>query len=230
MPIKKPTKYRSSQKMRNYIANVEAKHFAEQNRRFGGDAIAAKELELNQALGDSLSYVDNDTYDAMLSYWYNTKRDSGKAMIDAWRRYYANPTDGGFYAFKNSFNAGYDDEQNPGLRDRRNFERSLIKPIHDLSAPESQLPYRDSNYDMNRAVQLGYGAGEDGHYPSRDYITGDILKYPSHPTFGKALYADLGEGYLPVKRKKGKLKANTQPTPMRQWMDNTFKQPVIPFK
>ena len=29
---------------------------------------------------------------------------------------------------------------------------------------------------------------------------------------------------------KGKLKANTQPTPMRQWMDDTFKQPVIPYK
>lgn len=68
---------------------------------------------------------------------------------------------------------------------------------------------RDTNYDMMRAIQLGYGAGEDGHYPSRDYVTGDILKYPSHPTFGKALYADMGEGYLPVKRRKGKLKANT---------------------
>jgi hypothetical protein len=45
-----------------------------------------------------------------------------------------------------------------------------------------------------------------------------------------ALYKDLGEGYLPVKRKKGKLKANTQPTPMRQWMDGAFRQPVIPFK
>lgn len=89
---------------------------------------------------------------------------------------------------------------------------------------------RDTNYDMMRAMQLGYVADEKGHYSSRDEVTGDILKYPSHPTFGMALYGELGEGYLPVKRKKGKLKANTQPTPMRQWMDNTFKQPVIPFK
>ena len=88
----------------------------------------------------------------------------------------------------------------------------------------------DDNYDTFTAVLRGYNADETGHWPSRDYVTGDILKQPSHPTFGKALYADMGEGYLPVKRKKGKLKANTQPTPMRQWMDNTFKQPVIPFK
>ena len=118
----------------------------------------------------------------------------------------------------------------------RGSKEGISKPVFDNidfdtgKVPEARLLYRDPNYDMNRAVQLGYGAGEDGHYPSRDYVTGDILKYPSHPTFGKALYADMGEGYLPVKRKKGKLKANTQPTPMRQWMDNTFKQPVIPFK
>lgn len=85
----------------------------------------------------------------------------------------------------------------------------------------------DTNYDQARAQQLGYVRGANGHYNSRDYRTGDILKYPSHPTFGMALYKELKSGYLPVKRRKGKLKANTQPTPMRQWMDRTFNKPML---
>lgn len=129
-----------------------------------------------------------------------------------------------------------------GLQEyKRGVAEGISKPVFNYVFDDGKEPIGDShpvyyptlldtNYDQARAQQLGYARGDNGHYNSRDYLTGDILKYPSHPTFGMALYKDMGEGYLPVKRKKGKLKANTQPTPIRQWMDDTFRQPVIPFK
>ena len=68
----------------------------------------------------------------------------------------------------------------------------------------------DTNYDQYRAQQLGYGPADNGHYPSRDRITGDILKYPQHPTFLKALLDDARLLYLPTKdRKKGRSRTDT---------------------
>ena len=50
-------------------------------------------------------------------------------------------------------------------------------------------------YDYNRAVELGYGPDETGHWPSRDYQTGRILKSGTHPTIIKSAAADAVSGY-----------------------------------
>lgn len=228
--IKKPKrKLSTSQRMRKQIADWEGDHFAQQNDLYNGDAIGAHEAILNNLLNGDFSHIDQNTYDAMSSYVYNTRLDTARQMAEAWNRYRYNPTDDNYNSFVQSFNAGYNNDKHSGLRVRRDFERSLLTPI-----PEDQKNYPvyyptllDTNYDQARAQQLGYARGDNGHYASRDQRTGDILKYPSHPTFGMALYKELGSGYLPVKRKKGKFKANTQPTPMRQWMDRTFNKPIL---
>lgn len=68
----------------------------------------------------------------------------------------------------------------------------------------------DKDYDTDVAQQLGYGRGENGHLPSRNYLTGDILKHPTHPTFLKALLEDARLGYYPTKdHKKGRSRTAT---------------------
>ena len=58
---------------------------------------------------------------------------------------------------------------------------------------------------MTRALELGYGADSTGHFPSRDYITGRILKTPFHPTFKQTIEQDRSEGYRPFLGKDGKV-------------------------
>ena len=55
----------------------------------------------------------------------------------------------------------------------------------------------NSLYDIKRAKELGYTKGANGHMPSRDYITGRILKDLQHPTIDKALEYDRKAGYIP---------------------------------
>lgn len=63
----------------------------------------------------------------------------------------------------------------------------------------------DSNYDQITAMQLGYNRTSNGHLPSRNYKTGDILKSPLHPTFIKALLEDGIINYYPtVDHKRGR--------------------------
>jgi hypothetical protein len=53
-------------------------------------------------------------------------------------------------------------------------------------------------YDLDRAIELGYVPDSTGHLPSRDFLTGRILKSPAHPTFGKAIKGDRALGYTPL--------------------------------
>ena len=41
---------------------------------------------------------------------------------------------------------------------------------------------KDEDYNMKRALELGYKPDEDGHYPSVDHETGMLLKSTKHPT------------------------------------------------
>lgn len=61
------------------------------------------------------------------------------------------------------------------------------------------------DYDMTRALELGYGADSTGHFPSRDYLTGRILKTPFHPTFKQTIEQDRGQGYRPFLGKDGRV-------------------------
>jgi hypothetical protein len=67
-----------------------------------------------------------------------------------------------------------------------------------VQAPPITYPERvGTNYDYDRAVELGYGRDKTGHMPSRDYKTGRILKNPSHPTMPITLVNDAQVGYYP---------------------------------
>lgn len=60
-------------------------------------------------------------------------------------------------------------------------------------------------YKIDRALQLGYTPDSTGHMSSRDYLTGEILKYPAHPTFNKSINADKELGYYPMMDPMGKI-------------------------
>ena len=59
------------------------------------------------------------------------------------------------------------------------------------------------DYDLYGAFEAGLEPKWDDkdksyHLGSRDQRTGRILKRPTHPTFSKAIYSDMSEGYFPV--------------------------------
>ena len=57
---------------------------------------------------------------------------------------------------------------------------------------------QNSDYDIDRALELGYTNDATGHMPSRDYETGRILKAKGHPTFDLAIEEDRKMGYYPT--------------------------------
>lgn len=98
----------------------------------------------------------------------------------------------------------------------KELKRKLRKPRYDDGKDSENInpviypTLIDRDYDLARAQQLGYVQGENGHLPSRDYVTGDILKSPSHPTFLPALLDDAAMGYYPTKdHKPGRSRTDT---------------------
>ena len=73
---------------------------------------------------------------------------------------------------------------------------------------------RPDNYDYETAESLGYQPDETGHWPSRNYKTGEYLKSPSHPTMMKTIISDLGMGYNTFYDK------NTGKIGSRTWMQS----------
>lgn len=74
---------------------------------------------------------------------------------------------------------------------------------------------QNSSYDIERALELGYELDEEGHMPSRDHLTGRILKSTEHPTFKKGIDADADLGYRGLIGTDGKvytLNPNDMPT------------------
>ena len=49
----------------------------------------------------------------------------------------------------------------------------------------------NSDYNYKRAKELGYKPDEDGHWPSVDYKTGDLLKSKKHPTVKKEFISQM---------------------------------------
>ena len=68
----------------------------------------------------------------------------------------------------------------------------------------------NEDYNMKRALELGYTADKNGHWPSVDYETGEWLKSKKHHTRGMELMAyelnpELRNKYNLIENEKGKL-------------------------
>jgi len=68
-------------------------------------------------------------------------------------------------------------------------------------------PITSDDYDIERAIQLGYGADKTGHWGSRDYITGDVLKLQGHPTLPLSYMGDMLGGYEWTKNEEGRYRS-----------------------
>lgn len=78
----------------------------------------------------------------------------------------------------------------------------------DYEQPSDELINDD--YDMERALELGYTPDETGHWPSVDYETGQWLKSKKHHTRGMELMAyelnpELHNAYNLIENEKGKM-------------------------
>jgi len=63
---------------------------------------------------------------------------------------------------------------------------------------------RKYGYNYEEADRAGIKADSNGHYPSRNPDTGEILKGKKHPTINKTKKAERKLGYK-IRRRKGKL-------------------------
>lgn len=96
------------------------------------------------------------------------------------------------------------------LSDNKQFGGIMFKfpSMVDYEQPSNELINDD--YDMERALELGYTPDETGHWPSVDYETGEWLKSKKHHTRGMELMAyelnpELHNAYNLIENEKGKM-------------------------
>lgn len=83
--------------------------------------------------------------------------------------------------------ANRDIEKGEELTTNYRMQPELEQPeewLEEYQEGGSQTPetLENENYNMERALELGYTADEEGHWPSVDYETGEYLKSKKHPT------------------------------------------------
>lgn len=100
---------------------------------------------------------------------------------------------------------------------------STIRPPKYIARPD--------NYDYETAEALGYQPDETGHWPSRNYVTGEYLKSPSHSTMMKTIVTDIGQGYNTFYNKNtGRIGSQTWMKPLpRPTFDLESGEIKIPF-
>lgn len=102
-PVYNTNNYRVSNRMRRQIATWEGSDFAGQNRKFKGDAIGAKEIELRRIMGRTYNYLNDNQRDSLNSIYYNSRVDTFKNAFDKWFRNLNSAVDrGDERAFNNS--------------------------------------------------------------------------------------------------------------------------------
>lgn len=106
------------------------------------------------------------------------------------------------------------------------YSNGLIKDLPENQSEgvpvKSSIPYpmlTSRDYDDARAYELGYfdEAGATGHLWSNDPETGRILKSPTHPTVGHAIWGDMNMGN-DVLNKNGQY--YSKPNFIKQKIDN----------
>lgn len=131
-PVYNTNNYRVSNRMRRQIATWEGSDFAGQNRKFKGDAIGAKEIELRRIMGRTYNYLNDNQRDSLNSIYYNSRVDTFKNAFDKWFRNLNSAVDrGDERAFNNSLagirqsmTIGANRKGMSGLAKRRAWERN----------------------------------------------------------------------------------------------------------
>lgn len=117
-----------SNSIRKTIAQYEGSHFAAQNKKFGGDAIAAKNKEMYDKLGaDIYNALNQNNRDALLSYYYNISSNGFEPTKTALLNWYNNGrTYDGLQKVRDTINIGMNRPGMKGLRKRRLYEQDLF--------------------------------------------------------------------------------------------------------
>jgi len=70
--------------------------------------------------------------------------------------------------------------------------------------PDEEFDPEGEGYDYATAQKAGITPDSTGHWPSREDVTGQMLKGRKHKTYHKAVKADTKRGYTILKGKDGK--------------------------
>jgi len=146
--------YKPSDAIRKFIRIKEGSHFAGQNKKFGGDAIGVKALELNKVLqshGISPQMINQGMYDALLSYYYNVKPSTFNDKVGRYLKLYsANQDEMHYNWITDSIRDRYkyvDKIYRNGIWNRAAMEASFVpsykdwKGIQVVKTPEQDLQY-----------------------------------------------------------------------------------------
>ena len=117
-----------SRSIRKYIASAEGSHFAEQNRRWGGDAVGTFYKRLGNIIGnDAWDALTQNQRDALTSYYYNIKPSSFNPTLNAIRQWAANGMKyDDLSTIRDTINVGMNNKKLSGLRKRRLYEQDLF--------------------------------------------------------------------------------------------------------
>ena len=126
-----------------------------------------------------------------------------EVVVTAERRPYKSYFDGSIKNTLNTigsmFGLGYD-----GGKDDSIIQNTAAYNQWRSTLPKN-LQTETPDYDLYGAFEAGLEPKWDDkdksyHLGSRDPRTGRILKRPTHPTFGKAIWSDMSLGYYPIYR------------------------------
>lgn len=118
----------ASGRVRKMIAGYEGSHFAGQNKKFGGDAVGAKNKELYSLLKkDIWNALTQNNRDALLSYYYNVSPGAFKPTVTALQNWYNNGrTYEDLQKVRDTINVGMNNPKLRGLRQRRLAEQNYF--------------------------------------------------------------------------------------------------------
>lgn len=209
--------------IRNFIENYEGTDFADQNKKYGGDAVKAKYKELI-SFYPGIQDLPTGERNALLSAYYNfTPSNFNKYYGDFINNHIDNRTKDSFnnlysalrqryrYSpkiYKNGIRRRALDEYQMAQREYGRYLNQETNPFEqDIHYQQwrNNLPKNLQNesqmYDLRGAYQSGANPTleDDSYYhlPSRDSKTGQYLKSAAHPTIWDAMSADMSQGYLP---------------------------------
>lgn len=127
MPKYKGGKDQPSQYLRQIIAKYEGSDFANQNKRFGGDAVGTYYNKTRAAIGDEIwNKLNQNQREALTSYYYNIKPSSFTPTIKALQNWNKTGSTNDLGLVRDSINVGMNNAKLKGLAKRRKFEQDLF--------------------------------------------------------------------------------------------------------
>lgn len=136
----------------DYIKQKEGSDYQKQvsNKAFNGDPVKYYYNDAMRSLGSAAQYFTPQQRDALASYRYNVKTSTWNKTAQAAIKYAQTHQQSHFNALLDSMNAGYNDQNNTGLKTRRDEERSILTKYNKPMYQPINLQNIEDEYDVQQ--------------------------------------------------------------------------------